>query len=95
MRKGGEEQRAFRGSELELLEEENVDWERIWSRSVAGDALPSSLGELRCVSTPHISASHGSSLSFQTGRRAYDHNPDGQRPSRLQSGIVIVVYSCD
>ena len=95
MRKGGEEQRAFRGSELELLEEENVDWERIWNRSVAGDALPSSLGELRCVSTPHISASHGNSLSFQTGRRAYDHNSDGQRPSRLQSGIVIVVYSCD
>jgi hypothetical protein len=31
------------GSELALLEEENVDWERVWSRGVAGDALPASL----------------------------------------------------
>ena len=37
MRKGGEEQSAFRGSEIVLLEEEDMDWERIWSRSIAGD----------------------------------------------------------
>jgi hypothetical protein len=53
MRKGTteseEEKRAFRGGELALLEEENVDWEKIWSRSVVGDTLPSSLRELRCV----------------------------------------------
>ena len=54
MRKGGEEQRAFRGSELALLEEENVDWESIWNRSGAGDVLPSSLRGLRCVFAPQL-----------------------------------------
>ena len=53
MRKRGEE-KAFGGSELSLLEEENVDWERVWSRSVASDALPASLRELRCVSIPTV-----------------------------------------
>jgi len=50
MRKDGEEGRDFQGSEFALLEENvPVDWERVWSRSVAGNALPSSLRELRQV----------------------------------------------
>jgi hypothetical protein len=51
MRKKGDEERALGRSELALLEEENVDWESVWSRNVVGDALPASLRELRCVST--------------------------------------------
>ncbi|KAN0127973.1 hypothetical protein V8E53_014227 [Lactarius tabidus] len=47
MRKKGDEERALGASEFALLEEENVDWERVWSRGVAGDALPASLRELR------------------------------------------------
>ena len=44
------------GTELALLE---VDWESVWSRSVAGDALPASLRELGYVCTspllqPHV-----------------------------------------
>jgi hypothetical protein len=49
MRKRGDEEKALEGSELALLDEENVDWESVWSRSVSGDALPVSLRELRCV----------------------------------------------
>ena len=45
MRKTGDEERSLGGGELALLEEENVDWERVWNRSVAGDALPASLRE--------------------------------------------------
>ena len=52
MRKKGDNERSLGGSELALLEDENVDWERVWNRSVAGDDLPASLRELRCVSTP-------------------------------------------
>jgi hypothetical protein len=52
MRKKGDEERALGGSELALLKGENVDWERVWNRGVAGDALPASLRELRCVFTP-------------------------------------------
>ena len=52
MRKKGDAEKALGGSELALLEEENVDWERVWNRSVAGDALPASLRELRCVPSP-------------------------------------------
>ncbi|KAF8258886.1 hypothetical protein EI94DRAFT_1669339 [Lactarius quietus] len=47
MRERGNEERTFQSGELALLEGENVDWERVWSRSVAGDALPESLRELR------------------------------------------------
>ena len=54
MRKKEDAEKALGGSELALLEEENVDWERVWSRSVAGDALPASLRELRCVSIPTV-----------------------------------------
>ena len=54
MRKKGDEERSLGRSELALLEEENVDWKRLWSRSVAGDALPASLRELRCVSIPTV-----------------------------------------
>ena len=54
MRKKGDEERSLGGSELALLEEENVDWENVWNRSVAGIALPVSLRELRCVSIPTI-----------------------------------------
>ena len=54
MRKKEDEERSLGGGELALLEEENVDWERVWSRSVAGDALPASLRELRCVSIPTV-----------------------------------------
>ena len=54
MRKKGDAEKALGGSELALLEEENVDWERVWNRSVAGDALPASLRELRCVSIPTV-----------------------------------------
>ncbi|KAH9165965.1 hypothetical protein EDB89DRAFT_2076313 [Lactarius sanguifluus] len=48
MRKKGEEE-SLLGSEPLLEEGENVDWERIWSRSslAADDALPSSLRGLR------------------------------------------------
>jgi hypothetical protein len=52
MRKRGDDKKALGESELALLEEKNVDWERVWNGSVAGDALPASLRELRCVSTP-------------------------------------------
>jgi hypothetical protein len=52
MRNKGDEETGLGGSKLVLLEEENVDWERVWSRSVAGDALPSSLKDLRCVPIP-------------------------------------------
>ena len=38
MRKKGDEERSLGGSELALLEEENVDWERVWNRSIADDA---------------------------------------------------------
>ena len=51
MRKKGDEERSLGGNELALLEEENVDWESVWNRSVAGNALPASLRELRCVSS--------------------------------------------
>ena len=51
MRKIRDQERSLGGSELALLEEENVDWERVWNRSIAGDAWPASLRELRCVST--------------------------------------------
>ena len=51
MRKTGDEDRSLGGGELALLEEENVAWESVWSRRVAGDALPASLRELRCVFT--------------------------------------------
>ena len=51
MRKKGDEEKALGGSELALLEEENLDWESVWNRSVASNALPASLRELRCVST--------------------------------------------
>ena len=54
MRKKGDEERSWGGSELALLEEENVDWESVWNRSVAGNALPASLRKLRCVSIPTI-----------------------------------------
>jgi hypothetical protein len=59
MRKKGDEEMALEGCDLALLDEENVDWERVWNRSVAGDALPASLRELRCVSY--------SSSSLRTG----------------------------
>jgi len=49
MRERGGEERTLQGGELASLEGENVDWERVWSRSVAGDALPASLRELRQV----------------------------------------------
>jgi hypothetical protein len=39
MRKTGDEERSLGGSDLALLEEENVGWKRVWSRSVAGDAV--------------------------------------------------------
>ena len=62
MRKKGDEKRSWGGSELALLEEENVDWESVWNRSVAGNALPASLRELRCVSSlAHV----GRELIFQ------------------------------
>jgi hypothetical protein len=49
MRKRGDDEKVLERSDIELLDEKNVDWERVWSRSVAGDALPESLRELRCV----------------------------------------------
>ena len=56
MRKRGDEEKALGGSELALLEQENVDWERVWNRSVASDALPlpASLRGLRYVSIPTV-----------------------------------------
>ena len=38
MRKKGDKESSLGWIELALLEEENVDWERVWSRSVASDA---------------------------------------------------------
>ena len=46
MRKKGEDEK---GTDVAFLGEEDVDWERIWGRSLAGDALPSSLRGLRYV----------------------------------------------
>ncbi len=65
MRKKGEE-KSLGGTELAMLEEENVDWERIWSRSLAGDALPSSLRGLRCGLPPTLVAlRHGNFFRFR------------------------------
>ena len=74
MRKKGDEERSLGRSELALLEEEDVDWERVWSRSVAGDALPASLRELRCVSMILPFLLGYSENSAQTGGRAYDRH---------------------
>ncbi|KAN0127952.1 hypothetical protein V8E53_013574 [Lactarius tabidus] len=49
MQKRGDWENALGGGELVLSEEESVDWENVWSRSVAGDAFPASLRELRQV----------------------------------------------
>ncbi len=67
MRKKGEETDKGQGIEL-ALEEENVDWERIWSRSLTGDALPSSLRGLRCGS-PQLCSSNSASREFDPDRR--------------------------
>jgi hypothetical protein len=93
MRKRGDDEKALGGSELALLEE-NVDWERIWSRSAAGDALPASLRELRCVCTPPARVVR-EFISIKTGGHTHDRFPDRQRSSRSQSSIVIVVCACD
>ena len=55
MRKKGDEESSLGWTELALLEEENVDWEGVWSCSVSGDASPASLRELRCVYSSHSS----------------------------------------
>ena len=44
------EERSLGGSKLALLLEENMDKERVWSRSVASDVLPASLRGLKYVS---------------------------------------------
>ena len=95
MRKKGDEEKALGGRELALLEEENVDWERVWNRRVAGDELPASLGELRYVSTVVLPLVGRSENSAQTGGRAYDRHSHGQRPPRPQSGVVVVFCPCD
>jgi hypothetical protein len=59
----GDEEKALERSDLALLDEENVDWERVWSRDVAGDALPASLRELRCVY--YSSGSHRTVIHFR------------------------------
>ncbi|KAF8258689.1 hypothetical protein EI94DRAFT_1707764 [Lactarius quietus] len=62
------------GSEVALLKEETVDWERVWGRSIAGDALPASLRELRSQSGiivviyPRDQRLFASSTLFVTGR---------------------------
>ena len=73
-----------------------MDWERVWNHSVASDALPASLSELRCVSTTPTALTVGhSENSDQTGGRAYDRHSNGQRSSRSQPGVVIVICPCD
>ena len=47
-----------------------MDWERVWNSSVAGDALPASLREVRCVSTP-------THVVVQKLIRAYDRHSNG------------------
>ena len=72
-----------------------MNWESVWSRSVAGDALPASLRELRCVSTPAHVVVREFIFLIKTVGRAYDCHPDGQRSSRPQSCIVVVICPCD
>ena len=95
MRKNGDEEKALGGRELALLEEENVDWESVWNRTVVGDELPASLRELRYVSTVLLPLVGRSGNSAQTGGRAYDRHSDGQCSSRPQPGIVVVICPCD
>ena len=73
MRKGAESKEEFRGDELALLEGEKVDWEKIWNRSVMGDALPSSLRELRYVFVPtqHSKSSASPRGVYNSDRRTY------------------------
>ena len=37
----------------------------------------------------------GTYLSFKTGRCAYDRYSDGQRPSRPQSSVIVIIRPCD
>ena len=47
-----------------------MDWDRVWNRNVASDALPASLRELRCVWTPaHV-------VVWEL-IRVYDHHSNG------------------
>ena len=79
MRKKGDVEKALGGSELPLLEEENVDWERVWNRSVAGDALPASLRELRYVCTPPLlQLTLYGNIFFDQGRLTGRHS-EGKR----------------
>ena len=74
MRKKRDQEMSLGGGELALLLEENVDWERVWNRSIAGDAWPAPLRELTCVSTPSHVVVRVFIFSIKKGGCAYDRH---------------------
>jgi hypothetical protein len=49
MRKRGNEEEESQGAQVGPEEEENVDWEAIWNRSLRGNDVPPALRGVRCV----------------------------------------------